>query len=235
MNTVIVIPTYNEKDNIRPLTEEIFKVTPDITILIVDDNSPDGTGVIADELSKKSAHIKVLHKERKEGLGGAYIAGFKEALKMNPDYIIQMDADFSHHPRYIPLLLNEAAYFDIVSGSRFVSGYKLSSNIGLLSFCANRYTKWILGLKVCDPLSGFKCLRREVIEKIRLDKFISKGFIFQGEFLYWASKLNLSIREIPIDFLSRRSGRSKKTIRVISEAVLELNLLLLQNKEYHDN
>src|SRR4030043_1186575 len=102
MNAIIVIPTYNEKDNIRPLVEEIFKVAPGIKILIVDDNSPDGTGVIADELSKKYELIKVLHRGKKEGLGRAYIAGFNEALKFNPDYIIQMDADFSHHPKYIP-------------------------------------------------------------------------------------------------------------------------------------
>lgn len=147
MKTVIVIPTYNEKNNLRPLVEEIFNVAPDINILIVDDNSADGTGRIADELSKRYGQVKVLHREKKEGLGRAYIGGFKEALKMNPDYILQMDADFSHHPKYIPIFLKEITTCDIVLGSRFLN-QKRPPGVSFFRLWANRYVKWILGLKI---------------------------------------------------------------------------------------
>ncbi len=152
MNSIIVIPTYNEKDNIAPLVKEILRVAPDTGILIVDDNSPDGTGRIADELSKKHNQIMVLHKEKKEGLGKAYIAGFKEALKINPDYILQMDADFSHDPKYIPIFLKEIASCDIVVGSRFLGRDKRPVNIAIFSIWANRYVRWVLGMKITDSL-----------------------------------------------------------------------------------
>jgi len=225
MNTIIVIPTYNEKDNIQPLVEEIFKVAPEIKILIVDDNSPDGTGRIADELSKRYEHVKVLHREKKEGLGRAYIAGFKEALKMNPDYILQMDADFSHHPKYIPLFLKEIIDYDIVSASRFLESNKLPINVSILSLFARRYSRWILGLRITDPLGGFKCFRRKVLEEIELDKFISNGFIFQAEFIYRAFKKCFHIKEIPIVFKERKSGQTKKSYKIILEAFFKVILL----------
>jgi len=234
MNAIIVIPTYNEKDNIRPLVEEIFKVAPDLKVLIVDDNSPDGTGKIADELNKRYSQVNVLHREKKEGLGRAYIAGFKEALKMNPDYILQMDADFSHHPKYIPVFLKEIANCDIVLGSRFLNGKgRRPPNVSAFSLWANCYVKLILGLKVTDSLGGFKCFRRRVIEEMGLDKFISQGFIFQAEFLYRALKKGFSIREIPIIFYFRKSGISKKTKEIILEAVFKT--LLFRNKKFHIN
>ena len=225
MKTVIVIPTYNEKNNLRPLVEEIFNVAPDINILIVDDNSADGTGRIADELSKKYAQVEVLHREKKEGLGRAYIAGFKEALKMNPDYILQMDADFSHHPKYIPLFLKEIANCDIVLGSRFLNSKGMPVNVSLFSILANRYVKWVLGLKITDSLGGFKCFRRRTLEEIELDKFISKGFIFQAEFIYRTFQKRFIIKEIPIIFYSRESGQTKKSIQIISEAFFKILLL----------
>ena len=225
MKTVIVIPTYNEKNNLRPLAEEIFNVAPDINILVVDDNSADGTGRIADELSKKYAQVEVLHREKKEGLGRAYIAGFKEALKMNPDYILQMDADFSHHPKYIPLFLKEIAKCDIVLGSRFLNSKGMPVNVSLFSILANRYVKWVLGLKITDCLGGFKCFRRRVIEEIGLDKFISKGFIFQTEFLHRALKKGFLIHEIPIIFYARSCGLSKKSKGIILEAFFKTLLL----------
>jgi len=228
MNAIIIIPTYNEKDNIQPLVEEIFKVAPDIKILIVDDNSPDGTGRIADELSRKYPQVKVLHREKKEGLGRAYIAGFKEALKMNPDYILQMDADFSHHPKYIPVFLKEIANYDIVLGSRFLNRKNRPRGISNFSLWANRYVKWILGLKITDCLGGFKCFRRIVVEEVELDKFISKGFIFQVEFIYKAYKKGFTIKEIPIIFYWRKSGQSKKTKKIILEALFKTILWLLQ-------
>lgn len=221
MNIIILIPTYNEKDNIQPLIEEIFKVAPGVGIFIVDDNSTDGTGIIADGLSKKYAQVKVLHREKKEGLGSAYIAGFKEVLKMNPDYILQMDADFSHHPKYIPLFLKEITNCDIVVGSRFLNRGERALNVTNFSLWANRYVKWALGLKITDSLGGFKCFRREVIEGIGLDKFISKGFIFQAEFLYRALAQGFLIHEIPIIFYPRKSGLSKKSKSIIFEALLK--------------
>ncbi len=227
MNIIIVIPTYNEKDNIQPLVEEIFKVAPGVGIFIVDDSSTDGTGRIADELSKQYAQVKVLHREKKEGLGRAYIAGFKEVLKMNPDYIVQMDADFSHHPKYIPLFLKEINNCDIVLGSRFLNRKGRPINVSLFSLCANRYVQLITGMKVRDCLGGFKCFRRTVIEEISLDKFISKGFIFQAEFIYRAIRKRFRIKEIPIIFYLRKSGLSKKSRRIILEAFLKILLFRL--------
>ena len=229
MNAIIVIPTYNEKDNILPLVEEIFKVAPDIKILIVDDNSSDGTGIIADELSKKYGLIKVLHKQKKEGLGRAYIAGFKEALKFNPDYIIQMDADFSHSPKYIPQFFKEIYNCDIVMGSRYLNSNGFPVNVSIFSFCANQYVKRILGLKVTDSLGGFKCFSRKVIEGVDLNRFISRGFIFQAEFIFKASKNGFTIKEIPIIFFRRASGLSKKSGGIVLEALLKTLLLRLSS------
>lgn len=224
MNSIIVIPTYNEKNNIQPLVEEIFRIVPGIRILIVDDNSPDGTGRIADELSRKYGQVKVLHRKKKEGLGRAYIAGFKEALKMNPDYILQMDADFSHHPKYIPLFLKEITNCDIVLGSRFLNINGPPVNVSTFSLLANRYVQLMTGMKIKDCLGGFKCFRRGILEAIELDKFISKGFIFQAEFLYRALKKGFSVHEIPITFYPRRSGLSKKSKRIIQEAFFKILL-----------
>ncbi|KPK99036.1 MAG: hypothetical protein AMJ95_01070 [Omnitrophica WOR_2 bacterium SM23_72] len=225
MKVLIVIPTYNEKDNIVPLVEEIFKVAPDINILIVDDNSPDGTGQIADELNRKYAQVKVLHREKKEGLGRAYITGFKEALNLNPDFILQMDADFSHNPKYIPLFLKEIATCDIVLGSRYLNRKTRPVNVSPFSLWANRYAKWVLGLKISDCLGGFKCLRRKTLEALDLDKFISRGFIFQVEFIYRALKKGFSVQEIPIIFNPRKSGHSKKSKTIILEALFKSILL----------
>ena len=197
MNLAIVIPTYNEKDNIQPLTEEILKIVPETNILIVDDNSPDGTGKIADELAKQYPQIKVLHREKKEGVGKAYIAGFKEALKMNPDYVLQMDADFSHDPKYIPLFMEEISHCDVVLGSRFLNRNGGLPYVFRFSLWANFYVKCLLGLKVTDTLGGFKCFRKRVIEEVELDSTISNGFIFQAEFIYRAIKKGFLVYEIP--------------------------------------
>lgn len=229
MNSIIVIPTYNEKNNVRLLSEEIFKLIPDIRILIVDDNSPDGTGIIADELSEKYSQITVLHRKNKDGLGKAYIAGFKEAMRMNPDYIIQMDADFSHHPKYIPLFLKEISGCDLVLGSRFLN-IERPINVTHLSRWANRYVKLMTGMGVSDSLGGFKCFRREVVEAVGLDNFISSGFIFQAEFLYRALKKGFSVREIPIIFYPRRSESSKKSTKIILEALFKTPLFLFFDK-----
>jgi len=227
MGSVIVIPTYNEKNNIRPLVEEVFRIAPAAKILIVDDNSPDGTGKVADELANKYTQIAVLHRKRKEGLGKAYIAGFEEALKINPDYIIQMDADFSHNPKYIPQFLREIKNYDLVLGSRFINGEKRPAHVSIMSVWANRYARWILGLKISDCLGGFKCCRKEMLKSIELDKFTAAGFVFQAEFIYRAYKKGFTIKEIPINFYERKSGRTKKSIKIILEAFLKIPLLRL--------
>ncbi|TAM36013.1 polyprenol monophosphomannose synthase [bacterium] len=227
MNLIIVIPAYNEKDNIRPLAEEILRIEPRAKILLVDDNSPDGTGEIADVLAKQNPRVTVLRRERKEGLGRAYIAGFKQALKMGPDYIIQMDADFSHDPKYIPRFLEEIETCDLAIGSRFLAPGKLA-NVSALSILANLYTRFILNLKITDCLGGFKCFRAEALEKIGLERFISKGFVFQAEFTYRFFKIgNLCAKEFPIAFNQRKSGKTKKSINIVLEALLKVPLLRL--------
>jgi len=229
MKTVIVIPTYNEKGNICLLAENILKVVPEAGILFVDDNSPDGTGMVADTLARQNRQISVLHRTEREGLGRAYIAGFKEALKINPDCIIQMDADFSHDPKYIPGFLKEIKTCDLVIGSRFLSPGK-PVNVTLLSILANLYTRFILGLKITDSLGGFKCFRKDVLEKIGLDGFISKGFVFQAEFIYRFFQIGrLSAKELPITFNRRKSGKTKKSINIVLEALLKVPLLRLRS------
>jgi len=225
MNSVLVIPTYNEKDNIQALVEEILNILPEINILIVDDNSPDGTGSIAERLHQRYEQVRVLHRERKEGLGKAYIAGFMEALKINPDYIMQMDADFSHSPEYIQLFLKEIAQYDLVLGSRFLDKEQQPLNVALLSVWSSWFAKHMLGLQVSDCLGGFKCFRKTLIEKIRLDKFISKGFIFQAEFVYRAIRQGARIKEIPIIFYPRKSGKTKKSNKILFEAFFKILIM----------
>lgn len=228
MKLIIVIPTYNEKSNIGPLTEEVLRVAPAARILIVDDNSPDGTGDIADELAGKCDRIAVLHRVKKEGLGKAYIAGFKEAMRMGADLIIQMDADFSHNPKYIPQFLEEIKRQDLILGSRFMEREKHHPYVSKMSVWANRYARWILGLEISDCLGGFKCFRKEILGKINLDNFISAGFVFQIEFIYRALKSGFGVKEIPINFYKRRAGRTKKSIMIILEAAIKVILLKIR-------
>lgn len=225
MNTVLVIPTYNEKDNIQALVEEILNILPEIKILIVDDDSPDGTGKIAERLHQQYEQVRVLHRARKEGLGKAYIAGFIEALKMNPDYILQMDADFSHSPEIIQLFLQEIPQYDLVLGSRFLDKRKQPPNVSLLSICSGWFAKHILGLQVSDCLGGFKCFRKTLLERVRLEKFISKGFVFQAEFVFRAIQQGARIKEIPIVFYPRKSGKTKKSYKILIEAFFKILIM----------
>lgn len=227
MNAIIVIPAYNESQNIKLLIEEILRWTPGIHILVIDDNSPDGTGEVVDKLHTTYPSVSILHRAKKEGLGYAYIAGFKETLKRDFEYILQMDADFSHRPEYIPLFLSAIVDCDVVLGSRFLNAERKPINVSRFSLWANRYVQIMTGLKISDCLGGFKCFRRSVIENIELDKFISRGFIFQAEFLYRALRKGFSIQEIPIIFEPRNSGFSKKSGKIIAEAFFKTPLLRL--------
>jgi dolichol-phosphate mannosyltransferase len=236
--TVVIIPTYNESDNIEALVKEILalrlglrraqsnrsgRALDDITeIIIVDDNSPDGTGEIADELAKVYGGIKVIHRPAKLGLGTAHIAGFKEALALGADRIMTMDADFSHHPRYIPDLLARNRDAQLVIGSRYVDGGG-TANWGLqrqiLSRGANTFARLVLGLKAHDCTGAFRCYRREVLESIELDEIFSDGYSFLIEMLYKCQRQGWEIGEVPIIFEDRRRGASKISRREIFKAL----------------
>lgn len=227
--TMVVIPTYNEADNLPVIVAELLALGLEgLEILVVDDNSPDGTGEIADQLvSRFPGVIHVLHRKGKLGLGTAYIAGFHYALEQGADYVVQMDADFSHSPGYIPQFLKLIKEYDVVVGSRYVSGGELDEQWGfgryLLSWFANSiYTRLILGLKVKDSTAGFKCWRRKVLESIGLDDIHAGGYIFQVEMAYVTEKKGFRVKEIPIRFEDRRIGQSKMDMPVKMEAALRV-------------
>ena len=219
---LVIIPTYNEKENIEKIVPEILEKDPSIDILIVDDNSPDGTGKIADRLSSENKRICVLHREKKSGLGTAYLIGFKYALENGYDYIFEMDADFSHDPAYLPQFLEAIQGADLVLGSRYISGVNVINwpmSRLLLSYYANAYSRWVTGLPVKDATGGFKCFRRKVLEQIDLDKVHSEGYSFQIEMSFRAWKRGFKIKEIPIVFWDRRAGTSKMSKKIVREAV----------------
>lgn len=222
---VVVIPTYNEADNLPLMAAELWALDiADLQILVVDDDSPDGTGQVADDLIKRRpGEIHVIHRKDRRGLGSAYIEGFTRALDMGAKYIIQMDADFSHSPRYIPTMLEEIQSHDVVVGSRYVGGGELDESWGvgryLLSWWANSvYTRMILGTRTKDTTAGFKCWRADTLRGLGLDRIHSNGYIFQVEMSYVAEKLGYSGVEIPIYFEDRRIGESKMTTPVKFEA-----------------
>jgi len=226
---LVVIPTYNEADNVAPMSQALFALgIPDLQILIVDDESPDGTGRIADMLSSRyEGRLHVLHRTGPRGLGRAYIDGFRWALERDADPIIQMDCDFSHSPAYIPLFLEHIKDYDVVVGSRYVKGGRTDEHWGwgrwLLSWWANSvYARLILGCRVRDVTAGFKCWRRAALLVIDLDTIRSQGYVFQVEMAYVAERLGYRVLEIPIYFEDRRVGRSKMTMAVKIEAALRV-------------
>jgi dolichol-phosphate mannosyltransferase len=223
----VVVPTYNEAENLPALAGELLALClPGLSIVIVDDNSPDGTGRVADELAGRyPGRFHVLHRSGRLGLGTAYVAGFRYALEQGADYIVQMDADFSHSPRYIPQFVKAVAAYDVVIGSRYVSGGTLDERWGwwrnLLSWWANSvYTRLILGLRARDVTAGFKCWKRATLEGIGLERIRSNGYVFQVEMAFLTERLGYRFLEIPIHFEDRRIGRSKMSMRVKVEAAL---------------
>ncbi|MGD9049206.1 MAG: polyprenol monophosphomannose synthase [Anaerolineae bacterium] len=224
---MVVIPTYNEADNLPTMVGELLTLElPQVEILIVDDNSPDGTGEIADDLVKRHPErIHVLHRTGKLGLGTAYVAGFTYAIEQGADLIVQMDADFSHSPGYILRLVEASKEYDVVVGSRYVSGGSLDERWSwwryALSWWANSvYTRLILGVEVKDATAGFKCWWRATLEGIGLERVRSNGYVFQVEMAYLTEKLGYRFLEIPIHFEDRRIGQSKMTVPVKIEAAL---------------
>jgi Glycosyltransferases involved in cell wall biogenesis len=221
MKALIIIPTYNERENIREITTAVLELPYDFNILIVDDNSPDGTGVIADELAGNDARIHVLHRPGKGGLGPAYIAGFTWGLARDYDLFFEMDADFSHRPSYLHDFMKEIESHDLVLGSRYISGVNVINwplTRLLISYFANRYSEIVTGLPVRDATGGFKCFRRVVLEAIELDKVKSTGYAFQIEMSMKAFTKGFRIKEIPIVFYDRAKGTSKMSFHIAREA-----------------
>jgi dolichol-phosphate mannosyltransferase len=222
LKAVVVIPTYNEKDNLENLATEVLAQDEGIHIVVVDDNSPDGTGIIADGIAAKNMRVSVLHRNAKMGLGSAYREGFRYALVNGADYIIEMDADFSHNPESLKLFLEKIRDHDFVIGSRYLNGVSVVNwpiRRLLLSYCATVYTRFITGLRISDCTSGFKCFRKEVIEAIDLNKIKSDGYSFQIEMNYRCIEKGFKVGEIPIIFIDRHSGTSKMSKKIVREAV----------------
>lgn len=222
--TLIVIPTYDERENVEPMAAEVLKLYPEVNILFVDDNSPDGTGAIIDKIVAAEPRVNVLHRRAKEGLGRAYVAGFKWALERGYERICEMDCDFSHDPKALKLLFTASeSGSDLVLGSRYIGGIRIMNwpmSRLLLSTGAAKYVRMITGMPVLDPTGGFKCFRREVLEAIELDRITSNGYSFQIEMTHTAWMKGFSVKEVPIVFEDRRAGYSKMRANIATEAFL---------------
>ncbi len=230
--SLVIIPTYNEMDNLPILIPDVLSKDDSIDILIVDDNSPDGTAKFVEDLASRNNRIHILKREKKMGLGTAYIAGFKYALINNYDYIFEMDADFSHNPSEIENFLAAIKDNDLVLGSRYIHGVRVLNwpmRRLLLSFFASVYTRIITGMPVRDATGGFKCFRKQVLEAIDLDKVKSNGYSFQIEMTFKAYAKGFKIKEIPIVFVDRVKGKSKMSKKIVREAVLMVWKLRIQS------
>ena len=221
-DTLVIIPTYDEKENVEAIAKAAHEQLPEAHVLFVDDSSPDGTGDIVDRLGEADARIHALHKEGKSGLGRAYISGFKWALEREYKLIFEMDADFSHDPKELPNFVTAAKDADLVLGSRYVNGIRITNwpmSRLLLSKGAATYVRLITGMPVTDPTGGYKCYGRQVLEAIDLDSIVSNGYSFQVEMSHTAWRKGFRIKEIPITFVDRRSGYSKMNYAIMKEAL----------------
>jgi len=223
MHAIAVVPTYNERANLTELVEKIHQAAKGLHILIVDDNSPDGTGALADELSQKHpGQIFVLHREKKEGLGKAYVDGFNEVLKKDYEYILQMDADLSHDPAHLPRFFEQIENNDLVVGSRYLHGISVVNwdlKRLIMSKLATNYVRFVTRMPFTDATSGFKCWRRAALEEIGYEDVFSSGYVFLVEMKYKAYRRGFRVTEVPIIFVERKSGNSKLDWRVIWEAI----------------
>jgi dolichol-phosphate mannosyltransferase len=229
---LIIVPTYNEIENIEKLIKDIFSFDENIDILVVDDNSPDGTGNRIKELKKSYNKLFLVEREGKLGLGTAYVTGFKFALKNGYHLVFEMDADFSHDPKEIPNFITAIKEADLVIGSRYISGVNVVNwplRRLMLSYFANRYTSIVTGLPLCDSTGGYKCFRREVLESLNLDEIHSGGYSFQIEINFKAWKKGFRIKEIPIIFVDRAVGKSKMSRAIIREAIWIVWILKLKS------
>ena len=217
---IVVIPTYNEIENLPLLAPRVLAQDPRIELLIVDDSSPDGTGKLADDLARQSPRVHVLHREAKQGLGPAYRAGLRRALELGADLVIQMDADFSHPPETLPALLAEIESQDVVLGSRYLNGITVVNwpiERILISWFGNWYARKVTGLPISDTTGGFRCIRRELLEKVGFERIRSNGYAFQIELNYRFMKHQARVKEIQFFFLDRTRGTSKLSLRIALE------------------
>jgi dolichol-phosphate mannosyltransferase len=229
VKAVVCLPTYNERENL----ERMLRALADkgVSVLVIDDNSPDGTGELADRLVAELNYVKVLHRPRKEGLGPAYLAGFRRALADGAELVLELDADFSHDPNDVPRLIAAAAEADLVLGSRYVEGGSIA-NWGrvrrFVSSGGSLYARLLLGVGVRDLTGGFKCFRREVLETLDLDAIASRGYAFQIETTYRALRAGFRVVEIPISFTDREHGGSKMSRGIVAEAIWQVPALRFQ-------
>ncbi len=232
MRPVVIVPTYNERDNIEILLDELLSLPVDVSVINVDDGSPDGTGEISGRWAARYPdRVQVVHRAGKLGLGTAYIAGFKRALSQDYDRVLTMDADFSHHPRYIPSMLDLSRDCDLVIGSRYVAGggtLNCTWKRRALSQGANSFAKTMLGLRAKDCTAGFRCYRREVLAAIDLDSIFSNGYSFLIEMIYYVQRHGFSVGEVPIVFEDRRRGISKISRTEVYRALQTVGRLSMQ-------
>src|SRR4051812_13419413 len=231
--TLVIVPTYNERENLPKLAQRIMGLPGAVDLLVVDDNSPDGTGQIADQLALGNPRIHVLHRAEKNGLGRAYCAGFQWALERNYDFIFEMDGDFSHNPDDIPAFLEAAQNADLVVGSRYSNGIRVINwplKRLMLSMAAGKYVRAITGMPISDPTGGYKCFRRAALQSIDLEAIRSNGYSFQIEMSHKIWRDGLKIVEVPIVFTDRFLGSSKMSAKIVREALWMVWRLLLQNK-----
>jgi dolichol-phosphate mannosyltransferase len=233
-NTLIVVPTYNERENLPRMAQRLLHLPVKVDLLVVDDNSPDGTGKLADELAAKHPEIHVLHRQEKNGLGRAYLAGFKWALEKGYEFVFEMDGDFSHNPDDIPAFLEliQKENADLALGSRYVNGIRIINwplSRLMLSKGAATYVQWITGMPITDPTGGYKCFRRRALQAMDLDQVRSNGYSFQIEMTHKLWRQGYKVVEVPIIFTERLLGHSKMSGNIVSEALVMVWRLWLQN------
>ena len=219
---IVVIPTYNEADNLPRIVPQVLDQDPRIEVLVVDDHSPDGTGKLADELALSTGRVHVLHRENKEGLGPAYRAGLSRALELGADIVLQMDADFSHPPDVLPSMLDALADHDVVLGSRYLKGITVVNwpiERIMISYFGNWYARKVTGLQISDATGGFRAMRRELLETISFERITANGYAFQIEMNYRFEHVGARVKEIPFFFVDRTEGDSKMSLRIGLEAI----------------
>ena len=230
--TLVVVPTYNERENLRPLAQRLLNLPAPVDLLVVDDNSPDGTGQIADELAAQHPNIHVLHRTVKDGLGRAYIAGFQWALARDYEFVFELDGDFSHNPDDIPAFLKAAETADLVLGSRYSNGVRVVNwplKRLILSRSAGVYVRLITGMTFSDPTGGYKCFRRRALQALNLEAVHSNGYSFQIELTHKLWRQGMTVVEVPIVFTDREHGQSKMSGNIVREALWMVWRLWLQN------